>query len=100
MLQEKHRAEPSDIDGHRLASMKLQQGFTIGEWGPTVILRSNNPQDQMSALGHQRTFRRVRLMSAVPSIADSKRTFSYVRSGPISDIGVIIRSPRRRGREG
>src|SRR3974390_1705898 len=29
--------------------------FRSAEWGPTVILRSNNPQDRMSALGQKRT---------------------------------------------
>jgi hypothetical protein len=40
------------------------------EWGSTVILRGNNPQDRMSALGHKQTLGRVRLMSALPPKAD------------------------------
>jgi hypothetical protein len=38
-----------------------------------------------SALGHERTFADVRVTSAFPLIADTKRTFSYVRSGPEPD---------------
>jgi hypothetical protein len=40
----------------------------LAKWGPTVILRRNNHQDRMSALGHKRTFRLVQLMSALPSL--------------------------------
>src|SRR5215470_6709613 len=40
------------------------------KWGPTVILRGNNPQDRMSALGHKRTFNYLRRMSALPPKAD------------------------------
>src|SRR5215472_570209 len=48
------------------------------EWGPTVILRGNNAQDRMSALGQKQTSELVRVMSALPPKAD------------------ITRSPRRR----
>jgi hypothetical protein len=34
------------------------------EWGPTVILRGNNPHDRMPALGRERTSVRVGIMSA------------------------------------
>jgi len=40
------------------------------EWGSTVILRRNNPQDLMSALGHKRTSNRFLAMSALPPKAD------------------------------
>ena len=29
--------------------------FRLAEWGPTVILRGNNRQDRMSALGQKQT---------------------------------------------
>jgi tripartite-type tricarboxylate transporter receptor subunit TctC len=35
------------------------------EWGPTVILRGNNPRDRMSALGQKRTLLRVIGMSVL-----------------------------------
>ena len=35
-----------------------------------VILRGDNPQDRMSAMGHKRTFRSFRPMSALPPKAD------------------------------
>jgi len=44
--------------------------FRPAEWGPTVILRGNNTQDRMSALGQKQTFKRLRLMSALPPKAD------------------------------
>ena len=40
------------------------------KWGSTVILRGNNPQDRMSALGQKQTFRNVQPMSALPPKAD------------------------------
>jgi hypothetical protein len=41
--------------------------------GLTVILRGNNPQDRMSALGQKRTLKRLHTMSALPPIADVDR---------------------------
>src|SRR6516165_5691755 len=38
--------------------------------GSTVILRGNNPQDRMSALGQKRTSRHLQPMSALPPKAD------------------------------
>jgi hypothetical protein len=52
----------------------------------------------MSALGQTRTFSDVRSMSALPPKADIARHHWHVRLVPNSDIGQIIRSPRRRGR--
>src|SRR5262249_49293949 len=40
--------------------------FRLAEWGLTVILRGNNPQDPMSALGHKQTLRAIHTMSALP----------------------------------
>src|SRR6516225_5310404 len=40
------------------------------EWGPTVILRSNNPQDRMSALGQKQTWQLILRMSPLPPKAD------------------------------
>jgi hypothetical protein len=40
------------------------------EWGSLVILRGNNPQNRMSALGQKRTLKRVRAMSALLLQAD------------------------------
>jgi hypothetical protein len=49
---------------------RLQQGFATSEMGRIVILRGNNPQDRMSALGQKQTLRGVRPMSALPPKAD------------------------------
>src|SRR5262245_35572267 len=35
----------------RLSLMHYSRNLRSAEWAPTVILRSNNPQDRMSALG-------------------------------------------------
>jgi hypothetical protein len=40
----------------------------------------------MSALGQTRTLDNVRVTSAKLLIADSKQTFSYVRSGPLPEV--------------
>src|SRR5215469_3009195 len=39
-------------------------------WGPITILRGNNRQDRMSALGQKQTSRHLQPMSALPPIAD------------------------------
>jgi hypothetical protein len=62
-----------------------QQGFTTGEMGSEVILRSNNLQDRMSALGQKRTLRGVRLMSALPPKADIAERGWNVRYVPQAD---------------
>ena len=40
------------------------------KWGSQVILRGNNPQDRMSALGQKQTSRHLQPMSALPPKAD------------------------------
>jgi hypothetical protein len=42
----------------------------LAKSGPTVILRGNNPQDRMSALGQKQTSRHLQPMSALPPKAD------------------------------
>jgi hypothetical protein len=39
--------------------------FRPAEWGLTLILRSNNTEDPMSALGQTRTLRLIEGMSAL-----------------------------------
>ena len=55
------------------------------EWGPIIILRGNNPQDRMSALGQKQTSRRVRAMSALPPKADMDQSGCDVRFVPKAD---------------
>ena len=63
------------------------------EWGPNVILRSNNPQDRMSALGHKRTFGSRHLMS-------QKRTlFSTIVMSALCQKRDSCTAPIRRHRE-
>jgi hypothetical protein len=52
-----------------------------------VILRGDNPQDRMSALGQKQTFGKVGLMSALPPIADIGTQSWNVRFVPKADIG-------------
>src|SRR5262249_48765861 len=40
------------------------------KWGLGVRLHGSNPEPLMSALGQKRTFKRLRLMSALPPKAD------------------------------
>jgi hypothetical protein len=54
----------------KLTTMGLQQGFANGEMGFRVRLHGSNPLPLMSALGQKQTLRKVRLMSALPPIAD------------------------------
>jgi len=56
------------------------------EWVPIVILRGNNPQDRMSALGQKWTSRRVRVMSALPPKADIGTQPRDVRLVPKADV--------------
>ena len=51
--------------------MRLQQVFADGEMGFGVELQSSNPEPLMSALGHKRTLKSFRPMSALPPIADT-----------------------------
>ena len=50
--------------------MRLQQGFTTGEIGLRLQLRSSNPDPLMSALGQKPTLQSIRVMSALPPKAD------------------------------
>src|SRR6516225_2724687 len=80
----------------RIASPKAQDCVDLGcnysrdlrpaEWGRTVILRGNNPQDRMSALGQKQTFRSVRAMSALPPKADIRTQPRDVCFVPKADI--------------
>jgi hypothetical protein len=56
------------------------------EWGLAFILRGNNPQDQMPALGQKRTFECVHAMSALPPKADIGTQSRHVRFLPKADI--------------
>jgi hypothetical protein len=56
----------------------------------------------MSALGQKRTLTCVRPMSALPPIADIRRTVSHVRFVPIADIASfdhLIGAGEQRGRD-
>src|SRR6516162_3100913 len=77
-----------------------------------VILRGNNPQDRMSALGQKRTLHGVRPMSALPPKADisfalcDSRPFTspiFIGSAPIENsIGILVvaaLAPTARGGE-
>jgi hypothetical protein len=46
------------------------------------VVRHNKVTRRMTGLGQTRTLDNVRVTSVKLLIADSKRTFSYVRSGP------------------
>jgi len=48
----------------------LQQGFAVMKWVLGVSLRGSNPEPPMSTLGHKRTLRGVRSMSALTLKAD------------------------------
>ena len=61
----------------------------LAEWGAPVILRGNNPQDRMSALGQKQTLQGILLMSALPPKADITARDWYVRFVPIADIKAI-----------
>jgi hypothetical protein len=61
----------------------------VAEWGRTVILRSNNPHDWMSALGQKRTFPRVGPMSALPPKANIGELLCDVRLVPKADIASV-----------
>src|SRR5262249_8524774 len=59
------RAASSAAPG-RLGPNGLQQGIAIDEMGFRAKLRGSNPGPLMSALGQKQTFKRPRLMSALP----------------------------------
>jgi len=54
--------------------------------GPKVSLHGSNPEPLMSALGHKRTLKHVRLMSALPPKADIGTQLRNVRFVPKADI--------------
>jgi hypothetical protein len=54
--------------------------------GFDVILRGNNPQDRISALGQKQTFRNVRAMSALPPKADIAECDRHLRFVPEADM--------------
>ena len=58
----------------------------LAEWGLTVILRSNHPQDRMSALGKSGQSHWGHTMSALPAKADIVQHGGNVRFVPIGDI--------------
>ena len=60
------------------------------EWGLTVILRGNNPQDPMSALGQKRTFVHVQVMSALPPKADIGTQSRDVRFVPKAECAQLF----------
>ncbi len=69
---------------------------------PSVKLHGSNHEPLRSPKGQTRTLDNVRVTSVKLLIADSKRTFSYVRSGPQGDIqtGVAIKGfPARSARD-
>ena len=64
------------------------------EWGSMINLRCKSLESPMSALGHKRTLRLVRLMSALPPEADIVHGGENVHFVPIADIPPFIRLPR------
>jgi hypothetical protein len=61
--------------------MKAQAiGIYDRPWGPTLILRGNNPKGRMSALGQKQTLGNVRAMSALHPKADIPLT---IKSGSV-----------------
>jgi hypothetical protein len=56
--------------GLRQIARDYSRDLRSAEWGPIIILRGNNPQDRMSALGHKRTSWHFQSMSALPPKAD------------------------------
>jgi hypothetical protein len=69
-----------------LQRTELQQGFATSEMGRIVILRGNDPQDRMSALGQKQTFSELCVMSALPPKADIGTQSRNVRFVPKADI--------------
>jgi hypothetical protein len=51
----------------------------LAKWGSSVILRGNNPQDRMSALGQNQTWRSEIAMSALHPKADIRQRDIEVR---------------------
>ena len=68
--------------------MRLQQVFADGETGFGVELQSSNPEPLMSALGHKRTLKSFRPMSALPPKADVVQHGRDVCYVPKADIAL------------
>jgi hypothetical protein len=60
---------------------------TTNAWPENKKARSNVFRP-MSALGHKRKSKHVRVMSALPPKADIDRRLSHVREVPIADISI------------
>src|SRR6516164_1277936 len=78
---------------------QLQQGFATDEMGFRVRLHGSNPEPLMSALDQKQTLAFVRVISALPPIADITESDWDVRFVPKADIlrrgkTAAIRSPR------
>jgi hypothetical protein len=79
--------------------------FRQAKWGSGIKLHCSSREPLMSALGHKRTFRSFRPMSALPPKADIGTQSVNVRFVPKADIlrcdkSVVIRSLRRLDRAG
>jgi len=74
-----------DCADHRFLGRDYSRELRLAEWGPTVILRGNNPQDRMSALGQKQTSGQVGVMSALPPKADIGTQSGNVRFVPKAD---------------
>ena len=72
--------------GLRRIGRDYSRDFRSAEWGATVILRGNNPQDAMSALGQKQTLGDLRLMSALLPKADIGTRPRDVRFVAIADM--------------
>jgi hypothetical protein len=70
MKSRRRIAFPQGLGPRQLHRDDYSRDFRSAEWGPTVILRGNNPQDGMSALGQKQTRHRRIAMSALPPKAD------------------------------
>src|SRR6516225_3777901 len=70
MKSRRRIASPKECVDCRLKRCDYSRDLRSAEWGPTVILRGNNSQDRMSALGQKRTFSEVYAISALPPKAD------------------------------
>ena len=74
---------------------RLQQGFVPSEMGFRISLRGISPEPPMSALGHKRTFRSFRPMSALPPKADIGAGSNHLRrssSGSLAIFAAIRRA--------
>jgi len=58
--------------GLRRIGRDYSRDLPPAEWGSRISLHGSNPKTVMSALGQKQTFKRLRLMSALPPKADIK----------------------------